>query len=781
VVVAETGETLTYADLDERSLRLARVFYDFGLRPGDHVAVVAENTPQVFEVYWAAIRSGLYVTAVSRHLSAADVAYIVNDCEARALVISSALAPLVDDTPAVGLRLAFGDPLDGFDDYNAALAWASTEPLASQPRGADMQYSSGTTGRPKGVRVPLSDRQVDEGYDGTTSLLGSVYDLGPDTVYLSPAPIDHAAALKFCAAVHALGGTAVMMQRFDAEAALAAIERYGVTHSQWAPIMFVRMLKLDPAVRGSFDLSSHRIAIHGAAPCPMDVKRAMIVWWGPIVHEYYTATEIIGLTVIDSTEWLARPGSVGRARLGTVRICGDDGRVLPTGQIGTVYFERAAPPFAYHNDPVMTAEAYHPLHPSWGTTRDLGYLDQGGYLFLTDRTAFTIISGGVNIYPQEIENYLALHPKVLDVAVIGLPDEELGESVLAVVQPAPGVAATDALAGELTQFLRSRIAHYKVPRRFDFTEDLPRTPAGKMIKGKLKARYPPAPIAPAGREETPTTWIDDCVEAMNRHDWSRVAEFWAEDAVYENLGLNDVHRGREAIVESLKSASTFAPDLRTVLTSWQQTGDHCAAEWEVSGTHTEEAPTTGIPATNKPFSVRGVLVAQLGPDGKVSVCRTYFNQLDFLAQLGLVPGRSMENVKLLRALYAAFSRGDVLTVLAGMDPNIEWRAGENNPYQPNGEPWVGPEAVLKNLFDRLATEWDGFTVNPKEFYGAGDTVVVEARCTGTYKATGKELDLQETHIWRLRAGKVIAFQQYLDTAQLMEVMGAPTANELASR
>jgi fatty-acyl-CoA synthase len=352
-----------------------------------------------------------------------------------------------------------------------------------------MLYSSGTTGKPKGVEAPLAGYQIHERYDGLTPLLKPLYNFDTDAVYLSPAPIYHAAPLKFSAAVHALGGTVVLMERFDAEDALAAIERYRVTHSQWVPTMFVRMLKLDEAVRRRYDLSSLQVAIHAAAPCPIEVKRAMIEWWGPIIYEYYAATEVIGITFIDSTQWLARPGSVGRAGLGTLRICNEDGEVLPAGQIGTVYFERDAPTFAYHNDPAKTADARHPGHPGWGTTWDMGYLDDEGYLFLTGRKDFMIISGGVNIYPQEIENSLALHPGVLDVAVIGVPDDEMGESVLAVVQPAPGVAATDELAAELREFLRARIAHYKVPRRFDFTDDLPRTPTGKMVKGKLRARY----------------------------------------------------------------------------------------------------------------------------------------------------------------------------------------------------------------------------------------------------------------------------------------------------
>jgi long-chain acyl-CoA synthetase len=271
--------------------------------------------------------------------------------------------------------------------------------------------------------------------------------------------------------------------------ALQAIEKFQITHSQWVPTMFVRMLKLPGEQRQGHDLSSHRVAIHAAAPCPVEVKRAMIDWWGPILQEYYAATEGNGATFIDSGQWLTKPGSVGRAGLGTLHICREDGREVAAGEIGLVYFERDKVPFTYHNDPDKTRESQHPDHPAWTTTGDIGYLDEDGYLFLTDRRAFTIISGGVNIYPQEIENVLALHPKVFDIAVIGVPDPEMGESVKAVVQAAPGVAAGPETGAELLAFLRERIAHYKVPRSVDFVDALPRTATGKLQKGKLRAQY----------------------------------------------------------------------------------------------------------------------------------------------------------------------------------------------------------------------------------------------------------------------------------------------------
>ncbi|WP_043650701.1 acyl-CoA synthetase [Nocardia thailandica] len=496
VVIAETGATLTYRELEENSIRLARHLRGAGLRRGDHVALLSVNNARVYEVYWAALRTGLYITAVNRHLSPAEISYIVDDCGAKALIVSAELADaagrIVARTPAVEVRLAFGGPVPGHESYEEALAAASPEPPADQPRGGDMLYSSGTTGRPKGIKLPLPDRQVgDPPGDTYTALFGPLYGFDTDTVYLSPAPLYHAAPLRYGGVVHALGGTLVVMERFDAEAALAAIERYRVTHSQWVPTMFVRLLKLDAAVRARYDVSSLKVAVHAAAPCPVDVKHAMIDWWGPILHEYYASTEANGATFIDPGQWLRKPGSVGPALLGTIRICGEDGATLPAGEVGTVYFERDERPFTYHNDPAKTAEATHPDHPTWTTTGDIGYVDDEGYLFLTDRKAFVIISGGVNIYPQEIEDALALHPKVLDVAVIGVPDEEMGESVKAVVHPAPGADPGPELAAELRAHLRDRIAHYKVPRSVDFADDLPRTPTGKLVKGALRARYLP--------------------------------------------------------------------------------------------------------------------------------------------------------------------------------------------------------------------------------------------------------------------------------------------------
>jgi long-chain acyl-CoA synthetase len=492
-VMAGTGETLTYGELNRRSAQLARVLREAGLRRGDVVALLTENHLRAFEVYWAAMRSGLYITAVNYHLKPDEVAYIVNDSGAAVLVVSAEQAAtaeaIADQTAGVKLRLAFGGPVAGYDSYEDTIAAASAEPFADQPHGATMLYSSGTTGRPKGVRPPLPAIQVSEAGESLAMLASMFFGVNRDCVYLSPGPIYHAAPLRWCGAIQSLGGTVVMMKRFDAEQALAAIEAHHVTHAQFVPTMFVRMLQLPPEIRERYDVSSLRVAIHAAAPCPVEVKQKMIDWWGPVLVEYYAGTEGNGMTAVDSATWLTKPGTVGRAIFGGVRICAEDGTELAVGQTGGVYFERDEVPFAYHNDPDKTRASQHPEHPAWTTLGDIGHLDEDGFLFLTDRRAFTIISGGVNIYPQETENVLALHPAVYDVAVIGVPDPEMGESVAAFVQPAPGAVPGPELEQEIIAFVKSKIAGFKAPRSVRFVDHLPRSEAGKLMKTELKARY----------------------------------------------------------------------------------------------------------------------------------------------------------------------------------------------------------------------------------------------------------------------------------------------------
>ena len=353
--------------------------------------------------------------------------------------------------------------------------------------GDSMLYSSGTTGRPKGIKRPLSGKSVTEGIPGLN--LTNSYGFDEHTVYLSPAPLYHAAPFGYCMRTLALGGTVVMMERFDPELSLAYLESYGVTHSQWVPTMFVRMLKLPVDIRSKYDLSSHHCAIHAAAPCPVEIKKQMMDWWGPIIWEYYAGTERNGSTVISPEDWLSHPGSVGRARSGVIHICDETGTELPVGDPGLIYFEQPSRPFVYHNAPGKTAEAGHPLHENWTALGDVGYLDEDGYLYLTDRKAFMIISGGVNIYPREIEDALILHDKVADVAVFGVPNQEFGEEVKAVVQPVPDVPTDDALIDDLLAFTRERLAAYKIPRSIEFIEELPRLPTGKLYKRILRDQY----------------------------------------------------------------------------------------------------------------------------------------------------------------------------------------------------------------------------------------------------------------------------------------------------
>ena len=492
-VMAATGEGVTYRELDERSIRFSRVLADHGIGPGDVVAVLMENHIRYPEVFWGIIRAGALITAVNRYLTAEEVAYIVEDSGAKALVTSARLADVatavVDRTPICTLRLMVDGTASGYASYEQELASRPSEPLtADEPQGDFMNYSSGTTGRPKGVKRASAGLRLTEA-PLAERLFTQLLTLDAESVYLSTAPLYHSAPLAAMLTVQGLGGTVVIMDRFDPASALATVERYRVTHSQWVPTMFVRLLKLSEEERTRYDLSSQRVAVHAAAPCPVEIKHRMIEWWGPIVREYYGGTELNGVTFITAEDWLTHPGSVGKAIVGTIHICDEDGIELPTGTAGLVYFEREQRNFEYHNDAAKTRDAEHPDHPSWTTIGDIGYLDDEGYLYLTDRRAFTIVSGGVNIYPQEIEDLLVVHPKVADVAVFGIPDPEMGEQVKAVVQPAPGVEPSDELAAELTAFARKHLASFKVPRSVDFRAQLPRLDTGKLYKDALRQEY----------------------------------------------------------------------------------------------------------------------------------------------------------------------------------------------------------------------------------------------------------------------------------------------------
>jgi long-chain acyl-CoA synthetase len=495
VIRPATGEQITYAELEARSAQLAHLLVDdWGLKAGDTIAVVSDNTLEMVELYWGALRTGLFIAAVNHHLTPEESSYIVDDCGARALFVSAPVADHVDldpgALPGVEHRVAFGGSIEGFEDYRSLLERQPTDPPADQPRGHDFLYSSGTTGRPKGVRVEPPEGQIDEVPDHYTPVFSFLYGFDADSVYLCPAPLYHAAPLRFCGVVNSVGGTVILMDRFEPEEALRLIQEYRVTHSQWVPTMFVRMLKLPDATREKYDVSSLTHAIHAAAPCPPEVKRRMIEWWGPVIHEYYSATEGMGITFINSQEALERPGSVGRDGLkGIAHICDEMGEELPAGEIGTIYWQQDEGTFEYHGDPEKTASVFHPDHPNWATFGDVGYLDEDRFLYLTDRKAFMIISGGVNIYPQEIENALVLHPAVQDVAVIGIPDEEMGERVHAVIVPAEGRADESGLAEEILDSLRGHVADFKLPRGVDFVDELPRTPTGKLVKRRIVERY----------------------------------------------------------------------------------------------------------------------------------------------------------------------------------------------------------------------------------------------------------------------------------------------------
>jgi acyl-CoA synthetase (AMP-forming)/AMP-acid ligase II len=485
-IMAATGEVVTYGELDAAANRLSRVFHDLGLRPGDHVAFCLENHPRYLEIAWGAHYAGLVYTACSSRLTSNELAYIINDCGAKAYVTSKykadQAAEIVADTPNVQLRLMVDGTVPGYESYEAAVAAQPAEPLPDRREGVDMLYSSGTTGRPKGVRTPVPDAALGEGLS-LVPLVTMLFGFDGESTYLSPAPLYHAAPLRFSMTMHRLGGTAVIMEHFDAEEFLTLVERYRVTCTQVVPTMFIRMLKLPEETRTRYDLSSLRSAVHAAAPCPVEVKRQIIEWWGPIVHEYYAGTEGNGFVYCNSADWLAHPGTVGRAILGTLRIVGDDGEELPPGEPGTIYFEGGAT-FEYHNDAEKTASSRN--DKGWSTLGDVGYLDGEGFLYLTDRKAFMIISGGVNIYPQEAENVLISHPKVVDVAVFGVPNADFGEEVKAVVQPADLAAAGPDLERELITYCRSQLADIKCPRTVDFRAELPRHPTGKLYKRLLK-------------------------------------------------------------------------------------------------------------------------------------------------------------------------------------------------------------------------------------------------------------------------------------------------------
>jgi len=488
-IMAYSGETVTYGELEARSNQGAHLFRSLGLETGDSVAFFIDNHPRYYELLWAAQRSGLRFTCLSSKLSASEVEYIVKDCEAKVLVaspatleIAQAVAPAIPNVA----KFMVGGEAGEFLSFEMARAGFPETPIADQAAGRAMLYSSGTTGRPKGVkRAGAIDPAIDAP-NPLANLGQALYGWTPDTVYLSPAPLYHAAPLGWSMAVQAMGGTVVMMERFDAEDALRFIEQYKITSAQWVPTHFVRMLKLPPEARARYDVSSLKAVFHAAAPCPVPVKEQMIAWWGPIVHEYYAGTEGNGFCIINSEEWLAHKGSVGRGLMAQVRICDEEGEPLPPRAEGMVFFEGGGQ-FEYHGDPAKTAESRN--KHGWTTLGDVGWVDEEGYLYLTDRKSFMIISGGVNIYPQELENVLIGHPKVADAAVVGAPDEEMGEKVVAVIQPMDWADAGEELRAELMAYARQHLSHVKAPRVIDFMAELPRHATGKLYKRLIRDAY----------------------------------------------------------------------------------------------------------------------------------------------------------------------------------------------------------------------------------------------------------------------------------------------------
>ncbi len=481
VIMADGSPGLTYGELEDRANRGAHLLRELGVKQGETIAYWLPNCPEVYEVYWAGQRAGCYITPIATALTAEEADYIVGNSGAKLLVTDSSIPGLA------ALPTRDGVAVMSREEWRAALDRQPAGPIADEAPGFHMVYSSGTTGRPKGIRLPLPEGEVTASHQ-LAEQIGGRYGLGPEDTYLSPAPLYHTAPLAYTTAAHRLGATVVVMPKFDAEEALKAIQDHRVTMTQMVPTMFVRMLKLPEEVRKGYDLSSLRHVVHAAAPCPVPVKHAMIDWMGPIVFEYYGGSEGNGSTAITSEEWLRKPGSVGKANWGTIHICNDAGDELPAGEQGIVYFEGGWD-FKYLGDDDKTRDARNPRHPTWSTLGDVGYLDADGYLFLTDRKSYMIISGGVNIYPQEVENLLITHPRVADAAVIGVPNPDFGEEVKAVVQPLDPADATPAFAEELIAFCKEHLSPIKCPRSVDFDPALPRLDNGKLYKRLIKDRY----------------------------------------------------------------------------------------------------------------------------------------------------------------------------------------------------------------------------------------------------------------------------------------------------
>ena len=487
-----SGKSLTYAELEMRANQGAHALRALGISKGDHIAFLLENRLEFMEICWAAQRSGTIFTAISRYLTADEATYIAQDCGAKVFITSDKYAEtgseILNQLGEDVHGMMVGETTSGFQSWEELISSMPTTPIDDECAGIAMLYSSGTTGRPKGIVRAYEFESLDSMSPVLMNVCSVMGEMNPNSIYLSPAPLYHSAPLGVGMVAAALGATTIIMERFEAEEMLAAIEKYKITHTQVVPTMFVRALKLPEEARTRYDISTLTCAIHVAAPCPIEIKRTMIEWWGPILLEYYAGTEGNGVTAANSKEWLTHPGTVGKALIGKIRILDDDGNELPTGEVGDVYFD-AGLKFSYHGDVEKTANSH--TSEGWSTLGDIGKLDEDGFLYLTDRRAYTIISGGVNIYPQECEDLLITHPKIIDAAVFGVPDEVFGEAVKAVVQPMDFTNAGVALEAELIAFCREHLSLIKAPKSIDFRETLPRTPTGKLIKRHLKAEYWP--------------------------------------------------------------------------------------------------------------------------------------------------------------------------------------------------------------------------------------------------------------------------------------------------
>ncbi len=492
LIMAKSGEILTYGELEARANRGAQALRALGLQNGDAMAIACDNRAEFFDIYWTAQRSGLVLVLLSARLKTDEISYIINDSAAKAVLISDALANTARDViearaamPGLEKIITIG-PVDSLLDWNALCAAHPGTPIPDEEIGGRMVYSSGTTGRPKGLKFASATGTPIQ-TNPAAAMFARHYAFDQNTVYLSPAPLYHSAPMGMTSAMQSIGATAIVLEKFDPEEFLKTIERYKVTATMVVPTMFIRLLALPEEIRNRYDLSSLKTVIHAAAPCPIPVKHAMIAWLGPVIEEFYAGSEGNGHVMISSTEWLARPGSVGRAVVGQIHICDDDGNELPIGETGTIYFGGGRP-ITYHNDPAKSASVCNPKHSDWTTMGDVGHVDSEGYLYLSDRKDFMIISGGVNIYPQEVENLLITHPAVADAAVFGIPNQDFGEEVKAVVQLKETHAATSAMAAELIRYCKERLADIKCPRSIDFERELPRAETGKLYKKELKAR-----------------------------------------------------------------------------------------------------------------------------------------------------------------------------------------------------------------------------------------------------------------------------------------------------